>query len=387
MPPAYPKTDILLTYKEVMTQENAGAVSRVVANLWKHSAHRDALTVFGVPITQAPLDNVNFHPLPIHMPWLYGKNQGFFKAYLSHLKNNPGQTPELVEIHSRCHLAREMKIARPDLAVSLYMHNDARMMRGGKTVGERVWLIENLDAILFVSDYLRQVFIKDLPVDRLVSDISAKCHVIGNELTRQAKKRPGKKKTIILAGRMVAEKGILEACQAAARILPNFPDWHLHIVGGRHFQKSALSAFKQSVQGALLPIRNQSTQHGFLKGSDLAILQSEASIAIVPSLWSEPAGLTVMEALMYGCALITTDKGGIPETATGRAEIAAIHHLDINSDVDREKIIDIFAQKLQRLLARPETVRQLQDKAWHDFPFDARNMAVNADKYRLCVKS
>ena len=387
MPPTYPKTDILLAYKEVMTQENAGAVSRVVANLWKYSAHRDALTVFGVPITQAPLDNVNFHPLPIHMPWLYGKNQGFFKAYLSHLKNNPGQTPELVEIHSRCHLAREMKIARPDLAVSLYMHNDARMMRGGKTVGERVWLIENLDAIIFVSDYLKQSFIKDLPEDRLASDISAKCHVIGNELTRPGKKRPGKKKTIILAGRMVAEKGILEACQAAARILPTFPDWHLHIVGGRHFQKSALSAYERAVQGALLPIRNQSTQHGFMKGTDLAILQSEASIAIVPSLWSEPAGLTVMEALMYGCALITTDKGGIPETATGRAEIAAIHHLDINSVVDREKIIDIFAQKLQRLLARPKTVRRLQDKAWHDFPFDARNMAVNADTYRLCVKS
>ena len=295
--------------------------------------------------------------------------------------------PELVEIHSRCHLAKEMKIARPDVAVSLYMHNDARMMRGGKTAGERVWLIENLDAILFVSDYLRQGFIKDLPVDRLASDISAKCRVIGNELTRVAKKRPGKKKTIILVGRMVAEKGILEACQAAARILPDFPDWHLHIVGGRHFKKSALSAYEQSVQGALLPIRNQSTQHGFMKGTELAILQSEASIAIVPSIWSEPAGLTVMEALMHGCALITTDKGGIPETATGRAEIAAIHHLDINSDVDREKIIDIFAQKLQRLLARPETVRRLQDKAWHDFPFDARNMAVNADKYRLCVKS
>ena len=387
MPPAYPKTDILLAYKEVMTQANAGAVSKVVANLWKYSACREALTVFGVPITDAPLDNVNFQPLPIRMSWLYGKNRGFLKAYLAHLKNHPERTPELVEIHSRCLLAKEMKIARPDLAVSLYMHNDARMMRGGKTAGERVWLIENLDAILFVSDYLKQGFIKDLPVDRLAADISSKCHVIGNELTRVAKKRPFKKKTIILAGRMVPEKGILEACQAAARILPNFPDWHLHIVGGRHFQKSALSAYEQSVQDALLPIRNQSTQHGFMKGADLAILQAEASIALVPSLWDDPAPLAVLEALLHGCALLTTDKGGIPETATSRAEIAAIRYLDIAVDTDREKIIDIFAQKLQELLVHPERVRQLQDKAWHDFPFDARNMAVNADKYRLCVKS
>ena len=124
------------------------------------------------------------------------QKSGILKAYLAHLKNNPLQTPELVEIHSRCHLAREMKVARPDLAVSLYMHNDARMMRGGKSAGERVWLIENLDAILFGSDYLRQGFIKDLPVGRLASDISAKCHVIGYELTRSEKNALLRKKLL-----------------------------------------------------------------------------------------------------------------------------------------------------------------------------------------------
>jgi len=387
MPPSYPKTDILLAYKEVMTQANAGAVSRVVANLFRNSEHQNAITIFGVPIQDAPLDNVNFHPLPLRMPWLYGKNRGFLKAYLAYLKTHPQQTPDLVEIHSRCHLAREMKIARPDIAVSLYMHNDARYMRGGKSNAERVWLIENLEAILFVSEYLKQAFIKDLPTDRLAPQIEAKCHVIGNEMTRTATQRPVKKNTLILAGRMVEEKGILEACKAAAQILPNFPDWHLHVVGGRHFQKSALSGYEQSVQQALMPIQQQSTQHGFMQGSDLAILQAEASIALVPSLWDDPAPLAVLEALAHGCALLTTDKGGIPETATGRADIAAIAHLDRSAPQDREKIIQIFAEKLENLLSHPEQIHHLQDQAWHNFPYDARNMAVKADRYRLCINS
>lgn len=387
MSAAYPKTDILLAYKEVMTQANAGAVSRVVANLFTHSEHQQAITIVGVPIQDAPLANVNFRPLMLRMPWLYGKNRGFLKAYLAHLKTHPQHTPELVEIHSRCHLAREMKTARPDIAVSLYMHNDARFMRGGKSVAERVWLIENLEAILFVSEYLKQAFIQDLPTDRLAPQIHAKCHVIGNEMTRTASERPVKKNTLVLAGRMVAEKGILEACKAAAQILPNFPDWHLHVVGGRHFQKSALSGYEQAVQQALVPIRQQSTQHGFMQGSDLALLQSEASIALVPSLWDDPAPLAVLEALAHGCALLTTDKGGIPETATGRADIAAISHLDRNLPQDREKIIQIFAEKLEELLSHPKQIQHLQDQAWHNYPFDARNMAVKADRYRLCINS
>ena len=136
-----------------------------------------------------------------------------------------------------------------------------------------------------------------------------------------------------------------------------------------------------------MPIRHQSTQHGFMQGSDLAILQSEASIALVPSLWEEPAGLTVLEALMHGCALLTTDRGGIPETATGRAEIATIGQFDRNVPQDKEKIIQIFAEKLEYLLSHPAQVKKLQDQAWDDYPYDAKNMAFKADRYRLCINS
>ena len=387
MTSAYPRTDILLPYKEVMTPSHAGAIARVAADLYHFSAYSEKLKIFGSPISGQPLKEVNFQPLSPRHKWLFGNNKGFLRAYLAYLRAYPGNAPSLVEIHSRCHLAREMKTARPDLNVSLYMHNDARDMQGGKTIKERLWLVNNLSAILFVSDYLRQRFITDLPAAELLPNALEKCSVIANEVTRTHSACPKKKKQIILAGRMVPEKGILEACEAAAQILPAFPDWQLHVVGGTHFHKAAPSEYEKKIMAALAPLGAQATQHGYLEGSRLSQHQADAALAIVPSIWQEPAGLTVMEALAHGCALLTTDKGGIPETATGRAEIAAIGHLDRNAPKDREKIIQIFAEKLEDLLSHPEQIHHLQDKAWHNYPYDARNMAVNADRCRLCINS
>jgi len=388
---SYPVTDILLPYKEVMTAENAGALARIVSDLYAHSSHKEKLTIFGAPLTGRPLKDVNYQPLQPKYSWLYGQNKGFLQAYLSHLKTRTSPLPQLVEIHSRCHLARALKTARPDLQVSLYLHNDATQMRGGTTIKDRQWLIDNLSAIIFVSDYLRRAFVQDLPeAEKLLMSKGtgqAKLVVIANEVTRTNPKPPSKSKTIICAGRMVPEKGMLEACMAAAQILPNFPDWHFHLVGGQHFRRSAASAYEQKLTAALNPIKTQSTQHGFLNGDQLAELQSQASIALVPSLWQEPAGLTVMEALMHGCALITTNQGGIPEIASGRAELVTITGLDYQKPADQHAIITLLAEQLQNYLLDPQKIRNLQDKAWHDFPYDAQNMAVNADRYRFSLKS
>ena len=387
MTSSYPITDILLPHKEVMTSANAGAIARIVADLASASDHPRAISVFGTPISNPPLKDVNFKAVSYYRKWMYGKNKGFLYGYLAHLKAHPEQTPELVEIHSRCQLARQLKTARPDLKVSLYMHNDARDMQGGQTPDERLWLVNNLSAILFVSNYLKDSFINDLPEEELCADAHSKYIVIPNEVTRTCNQRPVKQKKILLAGRMVPEKGILEACEAAARILPAFPDWHLDIVGSTHFHTAKPSEYEQKISRTLAPIAEQITQHGYLQEADLSKLQAQSAIALVPSLWQEPAGLTVLEALAYGCALITTDKGGIPEIAQGRAEIVSIRELDYRDENDRQQIIKILAEKLHSLLSDNSKIARLQDRAWEDYPYDARNMAVNADKYRISLKS
>ena len=43
-------------------------------------------------------------------------------------------------------------------------------------------------------------------------------------------------------------------------------------------------------------------------------LYKHSSISIVPSRWEEPFGRTAMESAAYGCATITSQKGGLLET-------------------------------------------------------------------------
>ena len=40
----------------------------------------------------------------------------------------------------------------------------------------------------------------------------------------------------------------------------------------------------------------------------------KSSISVVPSRWQEPFGRTAMESAAFGCATITSKRGGLPET-------------------------------------------------------------------------
>ena len=66
-------------------------------------------------------------------------------------------------------------------------------------------------------------------------------------------------------------------------------------------------------------------------------------IAVLPSMWDEPFGLTVVEAMASGLPLITTRSGAIPEVCEGVATI-----------VDREDIVKNLAQAILDLYHHPE---------------------------------
>ena len=73
-----------------------------------------------------------------------------------------------------------------------------------------------------------------------------------------------------------------------------------------------------------------------------------ADIAVLPSMWEEPFGLTVVEAMAAGLPLITTRSGGIPEICEGVATI-----------VERENIVDNLAVAIQDLYDHPEKRKQM----------------------------
>ena len=82
-----------------------------------------------------------------------------------------------------------------------------------------------------------------------------------------------------------------------------------------------------------------------------------ANIVVVPSLWEEPFGLTVLEAMAAGVPLIATRCGGIPEVCEGAAIL-----------IERENICHNIAEAIQYLYNNPHEanllVKNAEKRSW-----------------------
>jgi glycosyltransferase involved in cell wall biosynthesis len=157
---------------------------------------------------------------------------------------------------------------------------------------------------IFVSDFLRHAFLRSVPG----ADLS-RSRVIHNfisypDLRKSAaiagSVRPGE---VLLVGRIDAGKGFGEFLAAAQGALP--PHAVLTIVGDGPLR-------------AGLEARYAGRQVQFLgwRPYEEVIRRSAAShLCVVPSVWEEPCGTTVLEALALGKQCLALARGGTPELA------------------------------------------------------------------------
>lgn len=366
-----PYIDILLPYKEVFTPSNAGAVSTVVSDLAYHTTLEYEFHIYGKQITAPSFPALCYHALKPKWPLIYGHNLGLAHSYIKDLQRRERQ-PSLIEVHGRCQVASTIAKITKTAKVALFLHNDPRRMTGSKTLAERLWLAHNLAGIFANSNYIKNCFLEGFS-NTEISQTPIFITPLG--ANRNIKNKPSKEKTIIIASRIVPEKGILQAAIALRDTLPNFPEWRVKIIGAKHFRDGTISEYEKSVRETLAPLRGQAEMTGFLPLAQINKELEKAAIAIVPSVWQEPASRAVLEALANGCALITTKRGGIPERAEGRAFL--VDYPDSPN----------FAAALNSLLSMPSKLKELHEIAWNDFPFDCATMAGQTDLARKNIIS
>jgi glycosyltransferase involved in cell wall biosynthesis len=219
--------------------------------------------------------------------------------------------PDIVEVHNRPDIALFLADHLPRTPVCLFLHNDPHGMRAARTVSERAELLHRLARVATVSAWLRARLLEGLPDGRC--DVLANCLDLASIPASPA----ARDKVILFAGRVVADKGADAFVQAAARALPRLPGWRAEIIGADRFSAdSPDTAFLRALrpQAAAAGI----TLHGYRPHDDVLAAMSRAAIVVVPSRWPEPFGLTALEAMAAGAALLASQTGGLPEV-TGAA--------------------------------------------------------------------
>lgn len=156
---------------------------------------------------------------------------------------------------------------------------------------------------------------------------------------------------IVYSGRINQDKGVSELIDAMLRIKKT-SNIKLMIIGGSFFgNTNNEDFFIRSLKEKSKTLEERIVFTGFIPYEDVPYYLHLADIAVLPSMWDEPFGLTIAEALAAGLPLITTRSGGIPEICEGVAII-----------VDREQIVDNLANAILDLYHHPEK-RALMAKA------------------------
>ena len=194
---------------------------------------------------------------------------------------------------------------------------------------------------------------------RTIDPNDSKCHTVLNGIdterfykaTAIPRDKIGISETdfvIVFSGRLTPEKGILELILAIKQIR-NIVDCKLLIIGASAYGKDKQpTPFIEKLEEETESIKDSVLYTGYVDYNDIPSYLKAADIAVVPSMWEEPFGLTVVEAMAAGLPLITTQSGGIPEICEGIATI-----------VERENIVDNLAAAILDLYQHPEKREQM----------------------------
>lgn len=298
-------TAIILPHREAFSVDRPGAIALTVANQLEHEP--DGSAIWGDPLHAAPLvPSVSYVGLATPKWWPARQTVRYRWAIARAIKR---QNPQRLEIHNRAHLFHEFSHLK--LGLSLYLHNDPQSIRGLKTPEDRQRVLMRADYVVAVSEFIRQRLCEGVS-----ASLCARVVVVPNtvDLTRFA---PGtaKQKEILFVGRLIPEKGALPLLQALQTVLPRFPEWRARFIGAWHFgQTTAQYPHERALLATLQPqMRDRILFDWYQPYEMVTTAFNRAAIAVVPSLWAEPFGRTALEGMAAGCAVIASNRGGLPE--------------------------------------------------------------------------
>lgn len=200
-----------------------------------------------------------------------------------------------------------------------HLHNIPRINAGCRKI------FQNATAILCVSNYVaKQIQKSDNPIGPINPEktkVLYNCintnhfqRVLDENKLKEYREKHGIKendKVVIFVGRLSKEKGVDKVLDAVIAL--DRSDVKLVIVGSLIYNVNIQDEYQQILHKRAAILGDRVVFTGYISQENLPIYYSMADVAVLPSMWDEPAGLTMIEAMSCGVPVITTNSGGIPE--------------------------------------------------------------------------
>ncbi len=342
------KISILLPYKENFSPEYPGAVSIYVKDTTLCSKYKKNIKIYGSTDYKKKLLN-NYINLPFKKELLKSSSKIYVESFL--IEENKKKS-DIIEIHNRPSYVNQIYI-KSKAKIVLYFHNDPLNMNGSKTLIDRMNLINKVDKIIFNSEWSKKRFITNL--DKIYHK-SNKLTVIYQSTNKVKVNFKNKEKIITFVGKLNRAKGYDIFGKTITKILDKYPDWKSNVFGDEPREKLI---FKHKNLNLL----------GFQHHDKVLNNFKKTSITVVCSRWEEPFGRTSLEASSRGCAVIISNRGGLPETVTDAIILRKLNQKSLYNSLDK--------------LIKKKSIRtKLQKNSYKNFYLTNKFISKKIDFYR-----
>ena len=285
---------ILLPYKENFSPNYAGAVSLFVKDITNVSAYKNKTYIFGSMIYKKSLLK-NYINLDLEKKFYQSSSKQYVESFI---ENEKKIDSKIIEVHNRPNYIKLIKKSYKNKLI-LYFHNDPLTMNGSKSIVDRLYLLNNIDKIIFNSNWSMNRFFVNLPNKSLLSQKTSVCY----QSAPKTKINFSSKKNIIsFIGKLNSAKGYDIFGETITKILDKHKNWKAIVIGDEPREKLIFNHKNLNIIG----FKNNDYILNYLK---------KVSISVICSRWNEPFGRTSLEAASRGSAVIISNRGGLPETS------------------------------------------------------------------------
>ena len=319
------KISILLPFKENYTPDYAGAVSLFINDTLRLSKFKKTCTVYGFTEYKKKFSK-SYKNIDVSKKLFSSSNKEYVNKFISIEKNQPS---DLIEIHNRPSYLKYLTNSLFKKNYILYFHNDPLSMNGSASIAERIFLLKNCIRIIFNSNWSKKRFLEGMSSDAINSE---KLLVIHQSASKTKLNINKKEKIISFVGKLNRAKGYDLFGKAVLKILDKYKDWKAIVAGDELRDKIDFN-------------HKRLFKLGFVNHKKIINLYKKTSIAVVCSRWEEPFGRTSLEASANACAVIISNRGGLPETLTNGVILKNLNAKDLY-----ERIEKLILNKNKRIL-------------------------------------
>jgi len=341
------KISILLPYKENYSKKYAGAVSIFINEINKESKFKHTTKIFGNTDFKNYLSK-NYVNIPFKKKYF----QSSSKIYVNNfIKLEKKRKSDIVEIHNRPSYLRYFQYFKNKIV--FYFHNDPLAMAGSISVNDRIFILNTCHKIIFNSEWTKKRFFLGIENFYLNSE---KIEVIYQSTSRKKINLSKKENIITFVGKLNKSKGYDLFGKAVLKILNEFGDWKAIVFG-------------DELREQIIFNHDRLINMGYRSNNSVLKVYEKSSIAIACSRWDEPFGRSSLEASSRGCAVIISNKGGLPETIT-------------DGIILKKLTVSSIYKNIKNLIINKKKRTDIQKKSYENFYLDNKFISEKIDNYR-----